>query len=150
MFENIFRKSKPGSSPEKIQGSKSFDERVVARAQQSEMQGGMKAEDIRVGQVLILETRNRIYRIERKVDGFYISGHPEWCAVPTKAQIQGSTFGRSSSIRPGFIGVGMNLECVPLEGPGHKHPEAKVLDAITTSSIKGFHIEGEVPKAGAN
>ncbi len=75
----------------------------------SEEDGGVWLRDVEVDTTLFVQTRNTLYTIEKRADGFYISGHPKYCPKPTKAVIQGSTFG-GSVIKAGFIGIGMYLE----------------------------------------
>ncbi len=43
---------------------------------------------LQVGEKLLVNTESgRIYTIERRQDGFYISGHPKYCPEPVKASI---------------------------------------------------------------
>lgn len=81
-----------------------------------------------VGQAVEVETENRKYLIERLEDGFYISGHPEYCPAPTKAEINGSTCG-GSTLKQDVICKGMHLE---FSTPDHKR--------VTTSTIKAVRL----------
>jgi len=62
-----------------------------------------------VGHSLKVQTRHTLYLIEKRADGFYISGHIRYCPVPTKCSIHGSTWG-GSMLKMGFVGRDMNLE----------------------------------------
>lgn len=75
----------------------------------SEIAGGAWVEKLTVGKTLEVQTKHTKYKIERRPDGLYISGHPKYCPKPTLATIRGSTFG-GSSIKMGFVGVGCYLE----------------------------------------
>ncbi len=99
-----------------------------------EILGGMKVDDLAVGKTLTLRTENRVYRLERRVDGLYLSGHPEHCPEPTLVTIHGSTFG-GSMIKAGYIGRGMDLE-YHIVG---KSPR----EIVTTSEIGDIEIVGE-------
>lgn len=48
-------------------------------------------ERLPVGKKLLVTTEGRIYTIERRPDGFYISGHPKHCPEPVKASITFAT-----------------------------------------------------------
>jgi hypothetical protein len=95
----------------------------------------MKLENLPIGKTLIASTKNTEYRIERREDGFYVSGNPKYCPEPTKVRIDGSTFG-GSMLKAGFVGRGMNLEFL-LVGSGKP---------VTTSPIQEVYIEGEKPE----
>lgn len=78
---------------------------------ESELRGGFKLSDLLVGDFLDIETKSRLYTVEKKEDGFYIQGHPEYCPEPTKVYINGSTWG-GSMLKTGFVGRGMHLEFI--------------------------------------
>jgi hypothetical protein len=59
--------------------------------------------------VLRVQKYNRTYTLVREAQGWYISGHPEYCPEPTPCIIHGSTWG-GSMIKPEYIGRGMHLE----------------------------------------
>src|SRR4051812_43633153 len=86
-----------------------WDPKVASKFIQSEIEGGMELEKIPLGKSILLKTQNTNYIIERRTDGFYISGNPEFCAKPRKVNIGGSTFG-GNLIKTGYLGRGMNLE----------------------------------------
>lgn len=78
-----------------------------------------------IGKTLLVQTKNTLYRIEKRGDEDYlISGHPRYCPEPTKANIHGSTWG-GSMLKVGFVGRGMRLE-FSISGEG----------TITTSEIQ--------------
>lgn len=65
--------------------------------------------DLGIGQKLEIITNHNTYTLEKREDGFYISGHPEYCPKPTKAYIHGTTAG-GSAIKVGKIVEGGHLE----------------------------------------
>lgn len=75
----------------------------------SEIEGGAYLNRLGVGDSLRVITVARPYLIEHRKDGFYISGHPEYCPEPTRAVIHGSTWG-GSMLKVNFIGINMYLE----------------------------------------
>lgn len=62
------------------------------------------------GMKLSVQTRNTLYDIEIRPDGFYIKGHQFYCPDWTKVIFQGSTFGSGSLLKMNWIGIGMCLE----------------------------------------
>ena len=94
----------------------------------SEIEGGIYVDKIPVGHFLEVETKNHLYTIEHKADGFYISGHPKFCPEPRRANIHGSTWG-GSMLKEKFIGRKMRLEFSLPDNPEIKSP-------ITTSLIQ--------------
>lgn len=110
--------------PKPFEPHPGFRDEINRNFIESEIEGGIYLDNMPVGHFLEIETQNRIYTIERREDGFYISGHPEFCPEPVKVEIRGSTWG-GSIIKAGFIGRGMHLEFT--------HPEFKT---VTTSIIK--------------
>ena len=93
----------------------------------SEEDGGVWLSNIDTGTILYVKTKNTLYTIEKRTDGFYISGHPKYCPKPVSAILYGSTFG-GSMIKAGFIGVDMYLEFTTEGHPG----------MITTSRIQSI------------
>ena len=77
--------------------------------EESETAGGAHLDKLKVGKKLLVQTKNTVYIIDKREDGFYISGHPRFCPEPTKCSIPGSTFG-GSMIKVGFLGRGMYME----------------------------------------
>ncbi len=96
---------------------------VNAAIIKSELLGGVWVEDhpdyvnddikaqpvLPVGHALRVMTKNTGYVIEKRPDGFYISGHSRYCPVPIKCNIHGSTWG-GSMLKMDFVGRDMNLE----------------------------------------
>ncbi len=83
---------------------------------QSEIEGGVFLDSLSEGTTLELQTENRRYRILVRDRGHVlISGHPQFCPRPLRAYIHGSTWG-GSMLKVGFIGRGMRLEFVPVNG----------------------------------
>ena len=115
---------RPGNQPTLFSGNRSFAQDVTRGIVRSEIEGGVYLSEVQEGEVLVVETENRSYRIER-LDGraAYISGHPQFCPVPTRVSISGSSWG-GSMLKMAFIGRGMHLE--------FQHPDYK---KITTSRI---------------
>jgi len=114
-----------------VKGLGSFENDKIIRG---EILGGMKVVDLPVGKTLFLRTDNRVYRLERRADGLYLSGHPEHCPEPTPVTIHGSTFG-GSMIKAGYIGRGMELE-YHIVGRSPR-------EIVTTSQIGDIEIIGE-------
>lgn len=83
---------------------------LISNIVQSEIEGGLRMDDVPIGGVIRMQTRSRLYII-RKVSetGYTIEGHPEYCATPTEACITGCTWG-GSMIKENYIGIGMFLE----------------------------------------
>jgi hypothetical protein len=79
----------------------------------SELDGGAYLDKLAIGKLLHVVTQNRIYTIEHRADGFWISGHPQYCPEPTLAYIAGSTWG-GSMLKMKFVGIGMHLEFRPV------------------------------------
>ena len=71
------------------------------------------------GSVIDVETKSRHYRIEcLGRNAINISGHPEYCPLPVRAQLQGSV-DKEGALEFGIIGRGMRLrfllnECQPV------------------------------------
>ena len=124
-----------------------FGDVEVAKIAKAEIQGGFSIDSIPAGKTLTVITKNTKYKIERREDGFYISGNAELCPTPTKVQINGSTFGGGSMIKPGFVGLNMNLEFI---FSGKVDPKAGPTPHHTTSKIEKLYIEGDEPEVGFN
>ena len=78
----------------------------------SEVEGGAWLKDLAIGRRLSVVTRNRVYTIEHRPDGFWIWGHPKYCPEPVLCYINGSTWG-GSMLKMKFVGIGMHLEFRP-------------------------------------
>lgn len=103
---------------------RNFSDAINGNLVRSEIEGGVHMRDLRPGVELAIETKNRVYRMTylggRSV---LLSGHPEFCAEPTRVEIEGCTWG-GSMLKSQYIGRGMHLE--------FEHPEA---GRILTSRI---------------
>ena len=93
---------------------------------QSEIEGGVRLQDLQPGAVLRMDTQNTCYEIVFLHGGSaYLSGHPLYCPQPVRVTIVGSTWG-GSMLKVHFIGRGMHLE--------FRHPEYPT--PIVTSIIR--------------
>jgi len=77
--------------------------------EKSEKLGGEFIEKLKVGNILEVQTKNTLYKIEKREDGLYISGHQKFCPNPVQCNIHGSTWG-GSMLKMGFVGIDMHLE----------------------------------------
>ena len=96
---------------------------------ESELAGGISWKDLPVGSRAEVQTKNTLYKLEKREDGSYIEGSSRFCPQPTKASIHGSTWG-GSMLKMGWLGVGMYLE-FSLDGYER---------AITTSQIQDVRV----------
>ncbi|GEM_PF-422549 len=94
---------------------------------ESNLSGGIRIDELKVGRMLEIETQNRFYTLEHRPDGYYISGHPKYCPEPVKVSIHGSTWG-GSMLKVGFVGRNMRLE--------FSDPKNSEHGVVTTSPIK--------------
>ena len=93
---------------------------------QSEIEGGVRLQDLEPGSMLRVHTQNTCYEIVVLHGGSaYLSGHLLYCPQPVLVTIAGSTWG-GSMLKVRFIGRGMHLE---FRHPGHPTP-------IVTSIIR--------------
>jgi hypothetical protein len=82
---------------------------------QSEIEGGVRLQDLKPGSMLRVRTQNTCYEIVVLHGGSaYLSGHPVYCPQAVLVTIAGSTWG-GSMLKMRFIGRGMQLE--------FRHPE---------------------------
>lgn len=101
---------------------------------QSELDGGLKLEEIEVGETIKVQTRNTLYTIKKIAnDEYEISGNEKFCSVPKKCYIAGSTWG-GSMLKMGFIGLGMFME-------GNLNFDEK---SFLTSQIKSIEYKGKI------
>ena len=107
---------------------------------QSEIEGGVFLDELPVGAVLEMETRNRFYEIENLGGGFVrIAGHPKFCPQPVQVKVHGSTWGRAM-LKMHFIGRGMFLE--------FRHPEHGVIRTSRIQEIREMRSLGRaVPQS---
>ena len=86
---------------------------------QSEIEGGVRLQDLEPGSMLRMHTENTCYEIIVLHGGSsYLSGHPLYCPQPVLVTIAGSTWG-GSMLKLHFIGRGMHLE---FRHPGYSTP----------------------------
>lgn len=78
-------------------------------AKQAHAEALEKGNVLPTGKALLIQTKNTLYRLEKREDGFYISGNARFCPEPLKAYIHGSTWG-GSMLKMGWVGRGMRLE----------------------------------------
>jgi len=77
---------------------------------QSQIEGGVRVEDLVPGSWLQVKTQNTCYRILILLGAMaLITGHPLFCPRPVLITIHGSTWG-GSMLKMRFIGRGMHLE----------------------------------------
>ena len=77
---------------------------------QSQIEGGVRVEDLVPGSWLQVKTQNTCYRILILFGAMVlITGHPLFCPRPVLITIHGSTWG-GSMLKVRFIGRGMHLE----------------------------------------
>jgi hypothetical protein len=92
----------------------------------SEIEGGVRLQDLQPGSRLRVHTENTCYELVVLHGGSaYLSGHPLYCPQPVLVTIAGSTWG-GSMLKVLFIGRGM---CLEFRHPGHSTP-------IVTSTIR--------------
>ena len=114
-----------------------LNEGINQNACQSEREEGLCVENLKVGDLLELETKNRTYFIENRGNGqILISGHPKYCPQPTPVELHGSTWG-GIILKPGFIGLHMSL--------AFRHPQHGV---IRTSRIQEIRQPSQAPQSG--
>jgi hypothetical protein len=87
-----------------------LDTAVIRAIAQSEIEGGVSLNQLPLGAVVEVETKNTKYRIENRGEGqVMISGHPIFCPDPVLVDFHGSTWG-TPMIKTRFIGRGMQME----------------------------------------
>ena len=114
-----------------------LNERINQNACQSEREEGLCLDNLKVGDLLELETKSRTYFIENRGNGqILISGHPKYCPQPTPVELYGSTWG-GIILKPRFIGRHMSL--------AFRHPQHGV---IRTSRIQEIRRLSQAPQSG--
>lgn len=77
---------------------------------QSEIDGGVRLQDLRPGSTLHIRTQRTNYLVLVVAGNLaLISGHPRYCPQPVPVEVAGSTWG-GSFLKTHFIGRGMHLE----------------------------------------
>ena len=114
-----------------------LNEGINQNACQSEGEGGLCLDNLKVGDLLEVETKTRTYFIENRGNGqILISGHPKYCPQPTPVELYGSTWG-GIILKPRFIGRHMSL--------AFRHPQHGV---IRTSRIQEIRRLSQAPQSG--
>src|SRR4030095_9494183 len=114
-----------------------LNEGINQNACQSERGEGLCLDNLKVGDLLELETKNRTYFIENRGNGqILISGHPKYCPQPTLVELYGSTWG-GIILKPRFIGRHMQL--------AFRHGQHGV---IRTSRIQEIRRPSQAPQSG--
>jgi hypothetical protein len=105
--------------PRLFQPHENLSDEVNRNLVQSEIEGGVRLQDLEPGSVLRMHTENTCYEIV-VLHGVsaYLSGHPLYCPEPVLVTIAGSTWG-GSMLKVQFIGRGMHLE---FRHPGYPTP----------------------------
>ncbi|OGN04762.1 MAG: hypothetical protein A2831_01820 [Candidatus Yanofskybacteria bacterium RIFCSPHIGHO2_01_FULL_44_17] len=100
----------PGD-PEILKSSPHLDDRLNEAIKESEIAGGLDLESLPTGKRVEVWIENgERFVVEKREDGYYLSGHEEFCPKPTRVVWIGSVWGSSTSIKNNFIGRGMNLQ----------------------------------------
>jgi len=86
-------------------------------AKHAEKAEGLRLNEVMMGEVYKINTKNTEYLLECRKDGFYLSANnKDYLTTPKKVKIGGSTWG-GSTIMPGFVGINMRLEItISIEG----------------------------------
>jgi hypothetical protein len=93
----------------KHQDHPNLSDKINRNIRESELTGGIMWKDLPTGARAEVQTKNTLYKLEKREEGTYIEGHAKYCPTPTKCVIQGSTWG-GSMLKMGWIGIGMHLE----------------------------------------
>ena len=105
-----------------------FDSAINRAILESEMEGGMALDDLPVGALIEVETKNHLYEVENRGDGkVLIAGHPEYCPRPVLVDLHGSTWG-NQMIKMRYIGRGMKME--------FRHPTFGVIRTARVQEIR--------------
>jgi hypothetical protein len=79
---------------------------------ESEIEGGVHLNKLLPGEVLEIETKDWVCRLEYQGEHqAVVSGHPVFCPEPVEVAVCGSTWG-GSLLKHAFIGRGMHLEFI--------------------------------------
>ena len=105
-----------------------IEPRIWSRIIRSEVEGGVRLRALGEGDRVLIRTANRIYRIEIRAGGTWISGHPRFCPQPVQVLVRGSTWG-GAMLKPGYLGLGMHME--------FHHPEHAT---VVTSRIESVSV----------
>lgn len=95
----------------------------LAGAAGADFERGMRLDALREGGRVLVETVNRLYRLERRAGQIWISGHPRFCPEPVPVKVRGSSWG-GSMLKVAYLGQGLHME--------FEHPQ---FSTIVTSRI---------------
>ena len=95
----------------------------------SEIEGGLRLSSLAEGARVLVETINRLYKLEIRGGHVWISGHPEFCPRPVQVRVRGSSWG-GSMLKVAYLGRGMQME---FEHPLHA--------TVTTSRIVSIRVD---------
>ncbi len=84
---------------------------------------GIRLDALREGSRVLVETMNRLYRLERRAGQIWISGHPRFCPEPVPVKVRGSSWG-GSMLKAAYLEQGLHME--------FEHPQ---FSTIVTSRI---------------
>ena len=102
-----------------------LDSAITRAIVQSEIEGGVSLNELPIGAVVEVQTKNTLYHIENRGDGqVLISGHKDFCPKPLLVDFQGSTWG-TPMCKVRYIGRGMFME--------FHHPTA---GTVTTTRVQ--------------
>jgi hypothetical protein len=105
-----------------------FDSAINRAIFESEMEGGVALDDLPVGALIEVETKNHVYQVENRGDGkVLIVGHPEYCPQPVLVDLYGSS-GDNQMFRMWYIGRGMKME--------FRHPTFGVIRTARVQEIR--------------
>ena len=125
------------STPTPLSPHPNLSDEVNRHLVQSQIEGGVRVEDLVPGSWLQVKTQNTCYRILILLGAMaLITGHPLFCPRPVLITIHGSTWG-GSMLKMRFIGRGMHLE--------FHHPDYST--PIVTSPIQEIQ---ELPQCRAS
>src|SRR5581483_8259185 len=98
--------------PEFFAPHQNLSDAINSQIIESEIEGGVYLDRMLPGEVLEIETKDWICRLEYCGDYIArVAGHPEFCPEPVEVIVCGSTWG-GSLLKQHFIGRGMHLEFI--------------------------------------
>ena len=102
--------SNPDSSPdlELVQNDPNLTDGIKEGTPASEEMEGLKLSELLVGKRAEIKTKNTVYNLERREDGYYLSGNLKTCPTPIKVNIVGSLM--DGKTFEGYIGLDMRLQ----------------------------------------
>jgi len=104
-------------------------EEIRGNIVRSEIEGGLRLSSLAEGARVLVETINRLYKLEIRSGQVWISGHPEFCPRPVQVTVRGSSWG-GSMLKVAYLGRGMRME---FEHPRHS--------TVTTSRIVSIRVD---------